>query len=64
MADDKKRLRVTLSPEHERMLQWLMDKWGLDRNATVGRIISETAKELEDQDAGKGKGDGERPRED
>jgi hypothetical protein len=52
---DVRRLRVALSPEQETMLERLMAKWGLDRNATVARIISESAREA--QKAGKGKGE-------
>ena len=52
---DVGRLRVALSPEQETMLERLMAKWGLDRNATVARIISESAREA--QKAGKGKGE-------
>jgi hypothetical protein len=44
MVDDKKRIRVTLDPELEKELQWLMEKWGLDRNATVSRVISEAVR--------------------
>jgi hypothetical protein len=52
---DVRRLRVALSPEQEQMLERLMAKWGLDRNATVARIISESAREA--QKAGEGKGE-------
>jgi hypothetical protein len=52
---DVRRLRVALSPEQETMLERLMAKWGLDRNATVARIISESA--MEAQKAGSGKGE-------
>jgi hypothetical protein len=66
MPDDKVRLRVILGAGLEKELQWLMEKWGLDRNATVSRIISEAVREAKqkDQEDGKGKGDGERARED
>ena len=63
---DVKRIRVALSPEREAELEHLMKVWGLDRNAAVGKAISEYARKikLEEQlEAGKGKGDGERPRE-
>ena len=50
-----RRPRVALSPEQETMLERLMAKWGLDRNATVARIISESAKGA--RKAGKGKGE-------
>jgi hypothetical protein len=44
------RVRVALGPRHEKELQRLMEKWDLDLNATVGRIISETVRreKLED----------------
>jgi hypothetical protein len=42
---EKKRIRVALDSEHEKELQWLMEKWGLDRNATVSRVISEAVRE-------------------
>jgi hypothetical protein len=50
---EKKRIRVALDPEHEKELQWLMEKWGMDRNATVSRVLSEAIREakLEDQEA-------------
>ncbi len=48
---DVRRQRGTLSPEQETMLERLMAKWGLDRSATVARIISESAREA--QRAGK-----------
>lgn len=59
MADDKKRIRVALDPELEKELQWLMQRWGLDRNGVVNRVISEAVREAKqkDQDAGEGKGD-------
>jgi hypothetical protein len=50
MADDKKRLRVTLSAELEVELQWLMERWRLDRNATVSRIISDAAREAKQKE--------------
>jgi hypothetical protein len=52
---DVRRLRVALSPEQETMLERLMAKWGLDRNATVARIISESVREAQKADKGKGK---------
>jgi hypothetical protein len=42
---EKKRIRVELGPKHEKELAWLMEKWGLDRNATVRRVISEAVGE-------------------
>jgi hypothetical protein len=50
---EKKRLRMALDPEHEDQLQWLMERWGMNRNDTVSRIISEAAKHLKDQEAAK-----------
>ncbi len=44
---DVRRQRGTLSPEQETMLERLMAKWGLDRSATVARIISESAREAQ-----------------
>ena len=38
---------MALSPEQEQMVERLMAKWGLDRNATVARIISESAREAQ-----------------
>lgn len=64
---DVKRIRVALGAKCEADLEHLMKVWGLDRNAAVGRAISEYARKLkleEDLEAGKGKGNGERPRED
>jgi hypothetical protein len=64
---DVKRIRVALGPEREAELEHLMKVWGLDRNAAVCKAISEYARKikLEEQlETGKGKGDGERQRED
>lgn len=40
---EKKRLRVMLDLEHDEQLRWLMQKWGLDRNATLSRILEDAA---------------------
>jgi hypothetical protein len=55
MVDDKKRIRVTLDPELEKELQWLMQRWDLDRNGVVSRVLSEAIREakLEDLEAAK-----------
>jgi hypothetical protein len=49
---EKKRLRVMLNLEHDEQLRWLMPKWGLDRNATVGRILERTVAGEKSSDAG------------
>jgi hypothetical protein len=36
---EKKSVRVALGDRHEKELQWLMEIWGFDRNATVARIL-------------------------
>ena len=43
------RVRVALGPRHEKELQQLMEKWDLDLNATVGRIISEAVRRENNQ---------------
>ena len=41
---EKKRLReIMLDLEHDEQLRWLMQKWGLDRNATLSRILEDAA---------------------
>jgi hypothetical protein len=58
MKENVERLRLELGPELEKELEWLMAKWGLDRDATVGRIISDAARKarLEYREVGPGKG--------
>jgi hypothetical protein len=48
---EKKRLRVMLDVEHEEQLRWLMQKWGLDRNATLGRIVELAAAGAKEKDS-------------
>lgn len=42
MADKKTRITVEFDAEDEKMLQELMERWGLDINATVERCIDLT----------------------
>ena len=57
---------LDLDEEDVAKLELLMKHWNLDEQATLQRCITETAADLrrKDREAGKGKGDGERPRED
>jgi hypothetical protein len=48
---DVKQIRVALGPEREAELAYLMKVWGLDRNAAIGKIISDAAKHLKDQES-------------
>jgi hypothetical protein len=53
MVDDKMRVSVALGRRHEKELQRLMEKWDLDLNSTVGRIISEAVRRERLEDSSK-----------